>query len=139
MRIVMEVVINPQGEIDHFFGLGNNLGLAAESSKKMADIAVILLDGEGQVLAREELVFGDKPMEPFPIVGKEGFAFEADFIDEPLTGFVITATKHPGDSTASDRVVRAPNPKLASLFLRKCHISSSVMMTVSAVTEGSGS
>jgi hypothetical protein len=139
MRIVVEVVINPQGEIDHFLDLGNDLGLAAESSEKMADIAVVLLDGEGQVLARKELVFGDQPVEPFPIVGDEGFAVEADFINEPLTGFVITATQHPGDGAASDRVVRPPNPELTSLFLRKCHISSSVMMTVSALTAGSGS
>jgi hypothetical protein len=139
MRIVVEVVINSQGEIDHFLSLGNNLGLAAESSEKMADIAIVLLDGEGQVFAGEKLGFWDEPMEPFPIVGDEGFAVEADFINEPLTGFVITATQHPGDGAASDRVVRPPNPELASLFLRKCHISSSVMMTVSAVTAGSGS
>ena len=132
-------MVNPQGEIDHFPNLGNDLGLAAEGRKKMANIAIILLDGKGQVLAREELVFRDKLVKPFPIVGDEGFAFEANFINEPLTGFVITATKHPGDGAASDRVVRAPNPELASLFLRKCHISSSVMMTVSAVTEGSES
>src|ERR1700739_4601941 len=62
---------------------------------------------------------GDKPMEPFPVVGEEGFAFDADFIEELLTGGVITATKHPGDGAASDRVIRAPNPELASLFLRK--------------------
>ena len=58
MRIVMEVVINPQGEIDHFLGLGDHLGLAAEAREKMADVAVVLLDGEGQVFAREELIFG---------------------------------------------------------------------------------
>jgi hypothetical protein len=135
----MEVVINPQGEIDHFLGLGDHLGLAAEAREKMADVAVVLLDGEGQVLAGEELVFGDETVKAFPVVGDEGLALEADLINEPLTGFVITATKHPGDGAASDRVVRAPNPELASLFLRKCHISSSVMMTVSAVTAGSGS
>ena len=44
MRIVVEVVINSQGEIDHFLGLRNNLGLAAESSEEMANIAVVLLD-----------------------------------------------------------------------------------------------
>jgi hypothetical protein len=44
MRIVVEVVINSQGEIDHFLGLGNNLGLAAESCEEMAGIAVVLLD-----------------------------------------------------------------------------------------------
>jgi hypothetical protein len=137
--IVVEVVINPQGEIDHFLNFGNDLGFAAKASEEMADIAVILLDGKGQVFTREKLVFGDEPMEAFPIVGDEGRAFEPNFINEPLTGFVITATKHPGDGSASDRVVRAPNPELASLFLRKCHISSSVMMTVSAALEGSGS
>lgn len=135
----MEVVIDTQGQIDHFDGLGNNLGAAAETGEEVADIAVILLDGKGQVLAREELVFGDKTMEAFPIVGEEGFTFEADFIDEPLAGLVITATKHPGDGAASDRVIRAPNPEFLSLFLRKCHISSSVITTVSAATEGSGS
>jgi hypothetical protein len=137
MRIVVEVVINPQGEIDHFLGLGDHLGLAAEAREKMADIAVILLDRNGQVLAREELVFRDQPVKPFPIVGDEGFTLEADFLNQPRTGFVITATKHPGDGAASDRVVRAPTPELASLFLRKCPISSSVMMTVCAVMEGS--
>ena len=139
MRVVVEVVINPQREIDHFLDFGDNLGLAAEAGDEVADVAVVLLDGEGQVFAREELVFGNEPMEAFPIIGDEGFAFEANFIDELLTGFVITATKHPGDGSASDRIVRAPNPELASLFLRKCHISSSVMMTVPAAPEGSGS
>ena len=139
MQIVVEVVVDPQGEINHFLGLGNNLGLAAESSEKMTDIAVILLDRKSQILAGEELIFGDQPVKPFPIVGDEGFTLEADFINEPLTGFVITAPQHPGDGAASDRIVRPPNPQLASLFLRKCHISSSVMMTVSAVTAGSGS
>jgi hypothetical protein len=35
-----------------------------------------------------------------------------------LTGGIITATKkHPGDGAASDRIIRPPNPQLASLFL----------------------
>ena len=139
MRIVMKVVINPQGEIDHLHSFGNNFGTAAEASEKMADVAIVLLDGEGQVFAGEELVFGDETVKAFPVVGEEGLALEADFIEELLTGGIITATKHPGDGATSDRVIRAPNPELASLFLRKCHISSSVIMTVSAVTAGSGS
>ena len=85
MRIVMEVVINPQGEIDHFLGFGDHLGLAAEAREKMADVAVVLLDGEGQVFAGEELVFGDETVKAFPVVGEEGLAFEADFIEELLT------------------------------------------------------
>ena len=78
-------------------------------------------------------------MEALPIVGDEGLAFEANFIEELLTGLVITATQHPGEGSPSDRVIGPPNPELASLFLRKCHISSRVMMTVSAVDDGSGS
>jgi hypothetical protein len=135
----VEVVINPQGQIDHLDGFGDDLGAAAEARQKMANVAVVLRDGKGQVFAGEELVFGDEPMKALPIVGDEGLAFEADFIEELLTGFVITATQHPGDGSPSDRVIGPPNPELASLFLRKCHISSSVMIIVSAVIGGSGS
>src|ERR1700751_1920484 len=131
-------MIDAQGQIDHLLDLGNDFGPAAEAREKMADVAVVLLDREGQVFAGEELVFGDATVEPFPVVGEENLALEADFIEELLTGAVIPATKHPGDGAASDRVIRAPNLSLASLFLRKCYISSSVIMTVSAVSTGSG-
>ena len=139
MRVVMKVMIKPQGQIDHEGDFGDNLGAAAETGDKVTNVAVVLLDGEGQVFAREELVFGDETVKAVPVVGEEGLALEADFIEELLTGGVITATQHPGDGAPSDRVIRAPNPELASLFLRKCPISSSVITTVSAVTAGSGS
>jgi hypothetical protein len=135
----MEVMIEAQGQIDHLHGFGNDLGPAAEAREKMADVAVVLLDREGQVFAGEELVFRDETVKAVPVVGEEGLAREADFIEELLTGGVITATKHPGDGAASDRVICSPNPEFLSLFLRKCHISSSVIITVSAVTAGSGS
>ena len=135
----MKVMIDAQGQIDHLHSFGNDFGPAAEAREKMADVAVVLLDREGQVFAGEELVFRDETVKAVPVVGEEGLAREADFIEELLTGGVITATKHPGDGAASDRVIRAPNPELASLFLRKCHISSSVIMTVSAIAAGSGS
>ena len=135
----MEVVIKPQGQIDHLDGFGDDLGAAAEARQEMANVAVVLLDGNGQVLAGKELVFGDETMEAFPIVGDEGLAFEAHFIEKPLTGCVITAPQHPGEGSPSDRGIGPPKPELASLFLRKCHISSSVMITVSAVVDGSGS
>jgi hypothetical protein len=61
-------MIDAQRQIDHLHGFGNDFGPAAEAREKMADVAVVLLDREGQVFAREELVFGDKPMEPFPVV-----------------------------------------------------------------------
>src|ERR1700748_3536280 len=121
----MEVMIEAQGQIDHLHGFGNGLGPAAEAREKMADVAVVLLDREGQVFAGDEMVFRDETVKAVPVVGEEGLAREADFIEELLTGGVITATKHPGDGAASDRVICSPNPEFLSLFLRKCHISSS--------------
>src|ERR1700757_4921600 len=78
-------MIDAQGQVNHFHGFGNDFGTASEAREKMADVAVVLLDGEGQVFAGEELVFGDQAMEAFPVVGQEGFAFDADFIKELLT------------------------------------------------------
>ena len=135
----MEVVIKPQGQIDHLDGFGDDLGAAAEARPEMANVAVVLLDGKGQVFAGEERVLGDEAMETLPIVGDEGLAFEANFVDELLAGLVITATQHPGDGSPRNRVIGPPNPELASLFLRKCHISSSVMSRVSLAPAGSGS
>ena len=45
----MEVVVNPQGQIDHLDGFGDDLGTAAETGQEMANVAVVLLDGKGQV------------------------------------------------------------------------------------------
>ncbi len=51
----------------------------------MADVAVVLLDGKGQILAGEELVFEDETMKAFPVVGQEGVPLDADFIAKFLT------------------------------------------------------
>jgi hypothetical protein len=56
----VEEVIETEGQIDHLHGFGNDFGTAAESSKKVPDIAVVLLGRESQVFAREELIFGDE-------------------------------------------------------------------------------
>ena len=139
MQVVMKVMIKPQGQIDHEGDFGDDLGAAAETGDEMANVAVVLLDGEGQVFAGEELIFGDQAVKPFPGVGQEGFALDPNFIEELLTGGIITATKHPGDGAPMHSVIRSPNPELLSLFLRKCHISSSVRTTVSPMISGSGS
>ena len=78
-------MIKAQGQIDHEGDFGDDLGAAAKASEEVANVAVVLLDAEGQVFAGEELVFGDQAMEAFPVVGQEGFAFDADFIKELLT------------------------------------------------------
>ena len=58
-------MIDAQGQIDHLHGFGNDFGPAAKAREKMADVAVVLLDREGQVFAGEELVFGDETVKPF--------------------------------------------------------------------------
>ena len=78
-------MIDAQGQIDHLHGFGNDFGTAAEAGEKVANVAVVLLDGEGQVFAGEELVLRDEAVKAFPVVGEEGFALDADFIEELLT------------------------------------------------------
>ena len=42
----MEVVVDPQRQIDHFDDLGDDLPAAAEPREKVADVAVVLFDGD---------------------------------------------------------------------------------------------
>ena len=86
-------MIDAQGQIDHLHGFANDFGTAAEARKKVADIAVVLLDRESQVFAGEELILRNEAVKPFPAVGQEGFALDPNFIEELLTGGIITATK----------------------------------------------
>lgn len=62
----------------------------------MADVAVVLLDGEGQVFAGEELIFGNEAMKALPVVRYERAAFEPGFGEVFLTGCIITPTQNPG-------------------------------------------
>jgi hypothetical protein len=139
VEIVVEVVVDPQRQIDHFHGLGDNFRAATEPREKMADVAVVLFDGDGQVFAGEELVLREEAVIALPIIGDEGLALDADFVEESLACGVITATKNPGDGSPSNRVIGSPKPQFFSLFFTKCHISSSVMTTTSALIDGSGS
>jgi hypothetical protein len=42
----MKMVVNPQGQIDHLNGFGNDLGAAPETGPELANVAVVLLDGK---------------------------------------------------------------------------------------------
>ena len=139
VEIVVEMMINPQGQINHFDDLGDDLRAASEPCEEMTNVAVVLFDRDGQVFACEELVLRDEAMIAVPIIGDERFAFDADFVEEFLARGVITATKNPGDGSPSNRVIGSPNPQFFSLFFTKCHISSSVTTTTSALSDGSGS
>ena len=85
MRVVMKVMIRPQGQIDHEGDFGDNLGAAAETGDKVTNVAVVLLDGEDQVFAGEELILRNEAVKAFLIVGQEGFALDPNFIEELLT------------------------------------------------------
>ena len=106
------MMVKPQGQVHHLNGFGNDLGAAAEAGQEMADVAVVPLDGEGRILAGEELVPGNDPVVPFPVVGDEGFALDPYLVEEPSEGPVVTASQYPCDGTAGDGVVRTPNPEL---------------------------
>src|ERR1700678_4598617 len=118
VKVVVEVVVDPQRQIDHFDDLGDDLRAAAEPCEKVADVAVVLFDGDGQVFAGEELVIRDEEVIALPIIGDERLAFAADFVEELLACGVITATKNPGDGSPSNRVIGSPKPQFFSLFLQ---------------------
>src|SRR5271156_4269993 len=139
VKVVVEVVVDPQRQIDHFDDLGDDLRAAAEPGEKVADVAVVLFDGDGQVFAGEELVIRDEAVIALPIIGDERLAFEADFVEELLACGIITATKNPGDGSPSNRGIGSPKPQFLSLFFTKCPISSRVTTTTSALVDGSGS
>ena len=96
-------MVKPQGQVHHLNGFRNDPGAAAKTGRDMTDVAIILLDGNGQILAREEPILGDEPVEPLPVVSDEGLALDPDLVGEPLTGFVITATTRPGEGSAAIR------------------------------------
>src|SRR4051794_11068121 len=90
----------------------------------MADVTVVLLDREGQVLAREELLGRDQPVETFPIVGHEDVAVDADPVEKSPAGRIITPTQLPGQGSPCHRVKGPPEPNLVFFPFTKCHISS---------------
>ncbi len=67
-----------------------------EARQIVTDVAVVLLDREGQVLAGEELIFGNEAVKAFPIIGYERVVFDPDFVEVLLTGCIITPTQNPG-------------------------------------------
>jgi hypothetical protein len=110
VEVVMEMMVDSQRQINHFRDLGDDFRASSKSREKVTNVAVVLLDGEGQVLAGEELAFRDEAVIAFPFVGDESLAFDADFVEESLARGVITATKNPGNGSPSNRVIGPPNP-----------------------------
>src|SRR4051794_37330083 len=90
--------------------LEGGLGAAAEAGEMMADVAVVLLDREGQVLAGEQLSLRDQPVEAFPIVGQEDVPLDADPVEKASAGRIVTPTQLPGQGSPCHRIKGPPEP-----------------------------
>src|SRR5947209_5634104 len=102
----------PERPVDHVTGTRGDFGAAAEAGKIVADVAVVLLDREGQVLASEELLRRNQPVKAFPVVGQEDVALDADLVEKSAAGRIITPTQLPGQGSPCHRVVGPPEPNL---------------------------
>ena len=79
----------------------------------MSDVAVVTLDGNGEVFAGEQLLRGNQPMISLPVVGDEGDPRRSRLSEKLAAGCIITAAQNPGHSSPADRIIGAPEPKLA--------------------------
>src|SRR3954449_2784692 len=106
----------PERPVDHVAGARGDLGAAAEAGEVVADVAVVLLDREGQVLAGEQLLLRDQPVEALPVVGQEDVALDADPLEQSPAGRVITPTQLPGRGSPCHRVKGPPEPNLVRSY-----------------------
>src|SRR4051812_18394783 len=102
----------PERRVDHVTGARGDLGAATKTGKIVANVAVVLLDREGQVLAGEELLRRNQPVKAFPVVGQEDTALEADLVEKSAAGRIITPTQLPGQGSPCHRVEGPPEPNL---------------------------
>src|SRR4051794_20561904 len=93
-------------------GARGDLRAATEAGEVVADVAVVLLDREGQVLAGEQLLLRDQPVEALPVVGQEDVAPDADLLEKSPAGRINTPPQFPGHGSPCHRVVGAPDPNL---------------------------
>src|SRR3954454_9927265 len=119
-----QVVQEPERRVDHVSGARGDLRAATKTGEIVADVAVVLLDREGQILTGEQLLRRNQPVEAFPIVGQEDTALDADLVEKSAAGRIITPTQLPGQGSPCHRVVGPPDPNLVFFPSTKCHISS---------------
>src|SRR3954453_23497859 len=114
----------PERRVDHVTGARGDLGAATKTGKIVANVAVVLLDREGQVLAGEELLRRNQPVKAFPAVGQEDTALEADLVEKAAAGRIHPPPQPPGQGSPFPRVKGPPEPNLVFFPFTKCHISS---------------
>ena len=104
----MVVAVQLQCGRDHLLALRDDLRPAAEVGYVVADVAVILLDGESKIFAGVELFFGYEPVEALPVIRDKEFAFHSDFVEELPAGLVVALAKDPAKSSFSNRIESSP-------------------------------
>src|SRR3954465_5781801 len=82
----------------------------------VADVAVVLLDREGQVLAREQSILRDQPVEALPIVRQEDVALDADPAEQSPAGALTTP---PPPLVRSRRQVPSSRPPSSQARVRR--------------------
>src|SRR3954464_7930522 len=118
------MVQEPERRVDHVSGARGDLRAATKTGEIVADVAVVLLDPEGRILAGEELLRRNQPVKAFPVVGQEDTALDADLVEKSAAGRIITPTQLPGQGSPCHRVKGPPEPDLVFFPFTKCHISS---------------
>src|SRR5919198_2725878 len=115
--------------IDHVAGARGDFGAAAEAGEVVADVAVVLLDREGQVLADEVPLLREEPVEALPVAGQEDVALDADPVEKSSAGRIVTPTQLPGQGSPCHRIVGPPEPNLVF-----CHPRSATGVTPTSWT-----
>ena len=87
------MVQEPERQVDHVTGARGDLGAATKTGEIVADVAVVLLDREGRILAGEELLRRNQSVKAFPVVGQEDTALDADLVEKSAAGRIITPTQ----------------------------------------------
>src|SRR3954463_8061188 len=103
------MVQEPERRVDHVSGARGDLRAATKTGEIVADVAVVLLDRGGQILASEQLLRRNQPVEAFPVVGQEDTALDADLVEESAAGRIITPTQLPGQGSPCHRCQSACN------------------------------
>src|SRR3954451_17957225 len=118
------MVQEPERRVDHVSGARGDLRAATKTGEIVADVAVVLLDREGQILAGEELLRRNQPVKAFTVVGQEDTAREADLVEKSAAGSIITPSQLPGQGSTCHMFVGPPEPGIVFFPFTKCHISS---------------
>src|SRR4029079_15074546 len=132
------MVQEPERRVDHVTGARGDLRAATKTGEIVADVAVVLLDREGQILAGEELLRRNQPVKAFPVVGQEDTALDADLVEKSAAGRIITPTQLPGQGSPRHRIKGPPEPNLVFFPFTKCHISSICTTSLDGSPAGSG-